>query len=122
MAKQTIVSLLDDLDGKPADETVVFGLDGAEYEIDLTEKHAEELRKALAKYITKGRRRPAVRRTPAGLIRQARQPFRGPNAPKTSNNREIRAWAQANGHQVADRGAIPLEIREAYEKATGQPT
>lgn len=31
----------------------------------------------------------------------------------------IRKWAQANGYQVADRGRIPREVREAYATATG---
>jgi hypothetical protein len=34
------VVLEDDLDGGPADETVRFGLGGAEYEIDLSKKNA----------------------------------------------------------------------------------
>jgi len=36
MAQKTIVSLIDDLSGEEADETVRFGLDGAQYEIDLS--------------------------------------------------------------------------------------
>ena len=35
MAKETITRLIDDLDKSDADETVRFGLDGIEYEIDL---------------------------------------------------------------------------------------
>ena len=35
MAQKITVTLEDDLDGGPADQTVRFGLDGAEYEIDL---------------------------------------------------------------------------------------
>ena len=34
MARRVHIVLEDDLDGGPADETVVFGLDGREYEID----------------------------------------------------------------------------------------
>ena len=34
MVKKVTVSLLDDLDGKAADETVQFALDGVSYEID----------------------------------------------------------------------------------------
>jgi len=40
MAQKVTVELEDDLDGSPADETVRFGLDGTEYEIDLSEKNA----------------------------------------------------------------------------------
>ena len=56
MAQQTSVSLVDDLDGGKAAETVAFGLDGSSFEIDLSKKNAAALRKAL--------RRPAVLPTP----------------------------------------------------------
>ncbi len=44
---QVFVSLTDDLDGSEADETIMFALDGAGYEIDLNAKNAAALRKAL---------------------------------------------------------------------------
>ena len=44
MAQQVNVVLVDDLDGSEAGETVVFGLDGTTYEIDLSEKNAKKLR------------------------------------------------------------------------------
>ena len=50
MAQKTIVSLIDDLDGTEADETVRFGLDSVQYEIDLSEKNATTLREALAPF------------------------------------------------------------------------
>lgn len=40
MAQKTVVILSDDLDGSDANETITFGLDGSEYEIDLNEAHA----------------------------------------------------------------------------------
>jgi hypothetical protein len=40
MAQKITVTLEDDLDGGPADQTVRFGLDGAEYEIDLSISNA----------------------------------------------------------------------------------
>jgi hypothetical protein len=40
MASKSTIELLDDVDGKPASETIIFGLDGREFEIDLTEKNA----------------------------------------------------------------------------------
>jgi hypothetical protein len=55
MAKKTVVSLVDDLSGEPADTTVRFGLDAREYELDLTEAHAATLREALARYICAAR-------------------------------------------------------------------
>ena len=29
----------------------------------------------------------------------------------------IRAWAKSSGYNVSDRGRVPAEIREAYQKA-----
>jgi hypothetical protein len=40
MAQITQVTLVDDLDGGEAAESVSFSLDGKTYEIDLSEKHA----------------------------------------------------------------------------------
>ncbi|WP_147201168.1 Lsr2 dimerization domain-containing protein, partial [Pseudonocardia asaccharolytica] len=69
------VRLVDDLTGEQADETVVFGLDGKGYEIDLSKAHAESLRNVLAEFVAaarradggrRGRRASAGRRTAAG--------------------------------------------------------
>lgn len=42
MAQKVLVSLVDDLDGSEAEETVEFGLDGVSYQIDLSGENAEE--------------------------------------------------------------------------------
>ena len=47
VATKITVVLEDDLDGGPADETVRFGLDGVEYEIDLSKQHARTFRREL---------------------------------------------------------------------------
>src|SRR4051794_11972860 len=52
MAKQIITLLTDDLDGGDADRTIEFGLDGVNYTIDLSEKNAGKLRKALDPFLT----------------------------------------------------------------------
>ena len=59
MAQKITVTLEDDLDGGPADQTVRFGLDGAEYEIDLSASNAAAFREQLAPYT--GRARTASR-------------------------------------------------------------
>ena len=51
MAQQAIVTLMDDVDGSEAVDTVRFGLDGRAYEIDLNEAHAEGPREVLAPYL-----------------------------------------------------------------------
>jgi hypothetical protein len=104
VAQQVEVILVDDTDGGPADETVAFGLDGSEYEIDLSAKNAANLRNALAPWTEKARKTGGRRR-------------RGTRSSRGSSSSDIRAWAVANGHEVSSRGRVSAEVREAYEKA-----
>src|SRR5829696_9711830 len=48
MASRTVLVLTDDTDGSEAQVTVNFGLDGTQYEIDLSEANAKKLTGALA--------------------------------------------------------------------------
>jgi hypothetical protein len=115
MAKQVITVLTDDLDGTDADRTVEFGLDGVTYTIDLSDKNAGKLRKALNPYIAAGHR---VGRGPAG----------GRGGPRTrtvavaggssrEQNQAVRAWAAKNGYEVSDRGRIPASVVAAFNDA-----
>ncbi len=111
MAKRTFVKLIDDLDKtSDADETVRFGLDGVEYEIDLSAAHAAELRQALEPYVAAGKRVGGRRR--AGGGRRA-----GSASAKAEENRKIREWARAQGIKVSDRGRIADETVNAYYAA-----
>jgi hypothetical protein len=56
MAQKVHVILEDDLDGSEASETIRFGLDGSQYEIDLNNDNAKEFRKTLERYASAGRR------------------------------------------------------------------
>jgi hypothetical protein len=110
MAKQVITVLTDDLDGGDADRTIEFGLDGINYTIDLSEKNAGKLRKALDPYLTVASRlgRTAVNsriasRTVAVSARSNRD-----------QNQAIREWAAKNGYEVSKRGRIPSSIVEAF--------
>ncbi|MBC6462933.1 histone-like nucleoid-structuring protein Lsr2 [Actinomadura sp. HBU206391] len=109
MAQRTVVELLDDIDGKTADETVTFSIDGVTYEIDLSSKNADKLRNNLTPYVEKARK--------AGG-RQAGRSGRGTGT-RTTHTRErsadIRAWAKQHGITVNDRGRIPAQVVEAYE-------
>ena len=104
MAQRVNIVLVDDIDGSDATETVAFGLDGTSYEIDLNEKHAAQLRDALASYVGHGRKVGGGRRT-----RSAKASATGASA------KEIRDWARSNGFKVPDRGRIPANVREAFE-------
>src|SRR5260370_36005841 len=54
--RNVTVILVDDLDQTKADETVSFGVDGRDYEIDLNKAHAGELRRMASRYIAAARR------------------------------------------------------------------
>lgn len=56
MARTTVITLVDDVDGTPATETVSFSVDGVAYEIDLSEANARKLRDEIAPWLNAGRR------------------------------------------------------------------
>jgi hypothetical protein len=105
--QKVLVSLEDDLDGSPADETVKFGLDGHEYVIDLRSRHAKEFRRTVRPYVEAARKKAAVRGQagrPAALRRYTA---------------EVRAWAKREGYKLGEKGRIPGDIVEAYERVHG---
>jgi hypothetical protein len=109
MAQKIEVRLVDDLNGDPADETVQFGIDGAEYEIDLSSSNAKELRRCLAQFVDVARRQG--RSTTAARRRRSR-----PGAPSTrERNQAIRDWAKTQGLEVSDRGRIAQDIVARYD-------
>ena len=116
MARQVITTLIDDLDGKPADRTVEFSLDGTSYTIDLSEANAGKLRKALDPFIEAGTR--------LGRGGSGRGPGRPASGTRTAGSRDenrlIREWAAEHGHQISERGRIPQSVSGAYRAAHGR--
>jgi hypothetical protein len=110
MAKQIITVLTDDLDGGDADRTIEFGLDGVNYTIDLSEKNAGKLRKALGPYLSVAAR--AGRSGTSG--RTASRSSARPSRSNRDQNQAIREWATKNGYEVSERGRIPASIAEAF--------
>lgn len=109
MAQRVEVLLTDDLTGDAIPsgkgETITFGLDGKTYEIDLSSRNGNALRKMLAPYVEAGRpvktaRGARVKRTQVG-----------------ADTKTIKEWARANGYEVNDRGRIPNDIRAAFDAA-----
>jgi hypothetical protein len=114
MAQKVLVEILDDIDGTAAARTVPFALDGVTYEIDLSEDNAAALREGLARYIGAGRRVGG---------RKARV-ANGQSSTSTSDrerNQRIRAWANANGYGVSERGRLSSEVIAAFEQAQTAP-
>ncbi|MFW6772769.1 histone-like nucleoid-structuring protein Lsr2 [Nocardioides sp. CPCC 205120] len=112
MAQKVNIVLVDDIDGSEATQTVTFGLDGAEYEIDLNDEHAEALREALAGYVGHARKSGGNRRT-----RRTSSSSSAAAASDGPSTKEVREWARENGWDVPDRGRVSAEIREAYDAA-----
>ncbi|MFD7336703.1 Lsr2 family protein [Streptomyces violascens] len=109
MAQKIVTIYTDDLTGKESEEatTHTIVIDGVGYEIDLGPDSYDKLLEAVTPFTKAGRR------IKAGRIK---------TAPKTSEARTdtaaIRAWAKDKGYNVNDRGRVPADIREAYEKAS----
>lgn len=105
MARQTVVTHIDDTDGTAADETVTFAIDGVDYEIDLSAANAMSLREGLREYTRAGRRvgAPAGRPSGRAVARTDKEQLDA-----------MRRWARENGYEVSDRGRISNAIRDAY--------
>ena len=111
--KQTITQLIDDIDGGKAEETVMFAIDGTNYEIDLGRKNAARLRDLLNGYT------PYARAVRGGT--QQRRRRRRPAPVSTPfvevDNRAVRAWAASNGIELSTRGRIPASVLDQYRAA-----
>jgi hypothetical protein len=108
MAQRIQTLLIDDLDGSEAAGTVRFGLDGTQYEIDLSAAHSDELRKALERYLAHARRTGNASRSAARSRRGA-----------AVDTAKVREWAKGQGIEVKDRGRVPAGIVEQYKTAAG---
>ena len=100
-------------------ETVSFGLDGTNYEVDVCEEHAAALRDAFAPFVGAARR---AGRGEQGQQRRGGRSRRGSSdGGGSGSNKErtqaIRDWARENGYKVSERGRLSGEVVAAYEAA-----
>jgi uncharacterized protein (DUF4415 family) len=122
MAQKTTVVLVDDLNGKPAETTLRFSLDAREYELDLTEENAQELRELFGRYIpvarrVSGRRATSTPAKPATSTRSAKSVAPAKAAFAGVDPAAVRAWAKGNGVKVSPRGRIKADVIEAFRAA-----
>jgi hypothetical protein len=110
MAKRTIEVFHDDLDGSEGASTVKFGLDGKSYEIDLSEPHEKELRKALEKYVGAATQVSAHNAAATGRRKYGTGPAR-------RDTKHIREWLRSQGVEISDRGRIPTDLMNRYNAA-----
>ena len=111
MAQRVQTLFIDDIDGGEAEGTVRFALDGAEYEIDLSAKHSDELHDALRNFIAHARKVGGAAR---------RSGVRGARKPSSIDTVAVRAWARENGLNIKERGRVPAEVVAKYRQASGQ--
>ena len=114
MAQKVTTHLVDDLSGDVIEagsgRTVQFAFDGSSYEIDLTEENAEQLREAFSDYV-------AAARKVSGRT-GSRSASSSPKGRSSADElAKIREWAGANGYEVAARGRISQQVRDAYDAA-----
>jgi hypothetical protein len=111
MAQKIQTLFIDDIDGGVAEGTIRFGLDGSEYEIDLSAKHGGELRSTLDKYVTHARKLSGTTR---------RSNTRSGRKSSAVDTVAVRAWARERGYDIKDRGRVPADIAAKYREAAGQ--
>lgn len=107
MVQRVDILLVDDIDGSEATETVVFGLDGTTYEIDVNEKNAAKIRKAIQPFVESARK----------VSRTNGPPRRSRSTPTSPSAAAVRAWAAEQGIEVPEKGRIPADVRDAYNAA-----
>ncbi|MGH3900151.1 MAG: histone-like nucleoid-structuring protein Lsr2 [Pseudonocardiaceae bacterium] len=121
MAQKTIVTLIDDLTGEEAEDitTVEFALEGVTYEIDLADDNAAKLRDNLSRYVAAARKTSGRRPGTRGADRSGGRATGNGKVAGSGYNRDtlkaIREWAKQNGHNVSDRGRLPLNVVHAWE-------
>lgn len=115
MAQKVTTHLVDDLTGDVIEagtgRTVQFSFDGSNYEIDLSDDSVENLREAFSDYVA------AARKVTGRSGRTASGAAATKGRSKPDELAKIREWAAANGHEVAARGRISQQVRDAYEAA-----
>jgi len=108
VAQRTQVVLIDDIDGKEiatGGQSVSFSLNGATWEIDLSEKNAKRLNEALKPFMSAGRKVGGRgSRRSAATIAQI-------------DTKAVRAWAASRGIEVSARGRIPADVVDRYRAA-----
>jgi hypothetical protein len=103
MAHSASATLIDDIDQTTASETVRFGVDGTAYEIDLSAKHARELRSVVARYISAARRIRSAPSSPSPQQPRPRTRARTDTQPVAAIKADVRG---------GDHGLTDGEMRE----------
>ncbi len=111
MQRVTVVSLCDlEHDGEAqATETIDFSYQGGAFQLEACGRHGAQLRHDLAPFITAARK-----------VRPHRSAYARRTAASRRRSQTIRAWAQAQGIEIPDRGRIAKTVLSQYEAAHAQ--
>ncbi|MFZ0664467.1 MAG: histone-like nucleoid-structuring protein Lsr2 [Acidimicrobiales bacterium] len=131
MAQKIRVELVCDAceDGRPAQRTLGFAFDDesgerSEYKVELCARHMAQFVGAMQQWIEMARLEPIQTKA---LGRGKSRAINGAATVRQTNGRAparrgaeqvaaIRTWARAHGYTVAEKGRIPTEIEEAYNR------
>jgi hypothetical protein len=110
VAQKVQTILVSDLSGTELGQdgqTVKFGFLGADYEIDLSQKEADEFAETMRKYVDAGRR-----------VGGRRQPGAGSTARRDpSQTKAIKTWLDEQGIDYPKRGRLPQDLIDQWEAA-----
>jgi hypothetical protein len=136
MAQKIRVELVCDAceDGRPAQRTLGFAFDDesgdrSEYKIELCARHMAQFVGALQQWVEMARLEPI---TPTKSGGRGKGRSNNSSSARHGNGRAparrgaeqvaaIRTWARAHGYTVAEKGRIPAEIEDAYNKQASTP-
>lgn len=120
MAKQTIISITDDLDGSPDATTVEFGYGGGMFTIDLAGKNLQQFHEFMERHAAAGelvRRGNGHAAWGNGHRPTRQQP--GSLRSRRKDSAEVRDWWKANEDRLGlpawkAKGNIPEAVRDAF--------
>lgn len=117
MAKTYVIT--DDLDGSPEAEPYRIAVNGNAITLDLADKSATKLLKALAPFFEKAKELDSYIEVywepPSTGARAARKTVKAKTDPEQT--RAMREWLRKQGKTVSDRGRIPDELKALYHGA-----
>lgn len=126
--REVQIVIRDDFDGSPDAQTIKFGWDGTEYEVDLSEVHRKEFAEFIEHYIEVARpvsgKKPKRDRsgTPSGDRKPGSVRAYESLSPEAIEERRdgikrVREWARQHGYEVSNRSRVPNAIHDAYNAA-----
>lgn len=120
MAQEIVVEFTCDLPIHKGKDVMVNGhkevriqLGGVAVDIDMCDDCAKRLLRATQDYLDAGRPVPK-----GELTRRAGRRPTGVSARTRKSPREVRAWANAHGWSLSERGRVPEEAIKAFEQAS----